>query len=132
MAKQLEEALKRPSPPPAPRPVVPHNDEVKPSEAEPQEPTGQAVNRPLGPAAPANDERGPDHGPDRGPERGPELDRIPAPPRPTMVEPSKPAPAPVPPAPAPAKDVSDPFSVEEIEAEFARLLGRPFDKAEKS
>jgi hypothetical protein len=27
--------------------------------------------------------------------------------------------------------VSDPFSVEEIEAEFARLLGRPFDQNDK-
>jgi hypothetical protein len=43
-------------------------------------------------------------------------------------------PAPAPPAePAPApraetKAAGNPFSVEEIEAEFARLLGRPLDK----
>ncbi|MDB5591842.1 MAG: hypothetical protein JWR86_2367, partial [Enterovirga sp.] len=33
-----------------------------------------------------------------------------------------------PPAPPPAK--ADPFSIEDIEAEFARLLGRPLDKKE--
>ena len=37
-----------------------------------------------------------------------------------------------PPAPPPAqpdaKSAGNPFSVEEIEAEFARLLGRPLDK----
>jgi len=43
---------------------------------------------------------------------------------------------PQPPAPAPAAEppkrvVDDPFSVEEIEAEFARLLGRPFDQNDK-
>jgi flagellar protein FliO/FliZ len=32
------------------------------------------------------------------------------------------------PAPETPARVSDPFSVEEIEAEFARLLGRPVEK----
>jgi hypothetical protein len=31
---------------------------------------------------------------------------------------------------APADPLNDPFSVEEIEAEFARLLGRPLDKGD--
>ncbi|MCJ2134832.1 hypothetical protein MKK69_12305 [Methylobacterium sp. J-026] len=40
-----------------------------------------------------------------------------------------PAPQPAPSAPKPdAKTSGNPFSVEEIEAEFARLLGRPLDK----
>jgi hypothetical protein len=42
----------------------------------------------------------------------------------------KAAPVPPPPSSAPpeAKSAGNPFSVEEIEAEFARLLGRPLDK----
>ncbi|WP_331298879.1 hypothetical protein [Methylobacterium oryzae] len=45
------------------------------------------------------------------------------------VEPPPPVPAPPPSAPTPdAKGSGNPFSVEEIEAEFARLLGRPLDK----
>jgi hypothetical protein len=32
------------------------------------------------------------------------------------------------PRPAKAGSAANPFSVEEIEAEFARLLGRPLDK----
>jgi hypothetical protein len=48
----------------------------------------------------------------------------------------RPAPEPEPPpppepAPAPGEQQSDPFSVEEIEAEFARLLGRPLDRGER-
>jgi hypothetical protein len=35
------------------------------------------------------------------------------------------------PPPPPAGAAHDPFSVEEIEAEFARLLGRPLDKPSK-
>jgi flagellar protein FliO/FliZ len=47
--------------------------------------------------------------------------------------PQKPAAPAAPPAPAPTerpdqKSAGNPFSVEEIEAEFARLLGRPLDK----
>ena len=73
----------------------------------------------------------------------------PAPPRPAearpaprpqppvqVVPPAPPAPAPAPvaavqspPAPAPRTEAGrDPFSIEDIEAEFARLLGRPLDK----
>ncbi len=54
------------------------------------------------------------------------------PPVPPRVEPVPPPPpkveTPAAPAPAPAKPAANPFSVEEIEAEFARLLGRPLDK----
>ncbi len=42
--------------------------------------------------------------------------------------PASPEAPPAPPAPAPARAAPDPFSVEDIEAEFARLLGRPTDK----
>ncbi|HEX8666635.1 MAG TPA: hypothetical protein VF744_21700 [Beijerinckiaceae bacterium] len=52
-------------------------------------------------------------------------------PEPAAAKPEpRPEPKPEPSAEAPAR-VSDPFSVEEIEAEFARLLGRPFDKNDK-
>ncbi|KQU26341.1 hypothetical protein ASG63_19710 [Methylobacterium sp. Leaf94] len=50
---------------------------------------------------------------------------------PAVIEsPPAAAPTPPPPAPAPAKAPAspNPFSVEEIEAEFARLLGRPLDR----
>jgi flagellar protein FliO/FliZ len=40
--------------------------------------------------------------------------------------------APPAPQPGPAEPQSDPFSVEEIEAEFARLLGRPIDRGERT
>lgn len=56
-----------------------------------------------------------------------------APPEPPARQAEPPAPAPKPgaepPAPAkPAPTSPNPFSVEEIEAEFARLLGRPLDR----
>jgi hypothetical protein len=49
----------------------------------------------------------------------------------TPPAPPPPAEPPAEPAPAPRpepKAAGNPFSVEEIEAEFARLLGRPLDK----
>jgi flagellar protein FliO/FliZ len=49
---------------------------------------------------------------------------VPAPP---VAEDPLPTP-PEPPVPAPAPTSPNPFSVEEIEAEFARLLGRPLDR----
>ena len=57
------------------------------------------------------------------------------PPRPA-VEAVRPAPSPLPPQqpePAAASKAKepDPFSVEEIEAEFARLLGRPLDPGKR-
>ena len=51
-----------------------------------------------------------------------DIDAAAPPPPPPKVE-TPPAPASAPPKPA-----ANPFSVEEIEAEFARLLGRPLDK----
>jgi len=55
----------------------------------------------------------------------------PAAPGPGSPPPAESAEGKSPAQPAPSR-VTDPFSVEEIEAEFARLLGRPFDKVEKS
>jgi hypothetical protein len=54
----------------------------------------------------------------------------------SVPEPEAPSPAPEPPAskpaaPAAADQQVDPFSVEEIEAEFARLLGRPLDRSDR-
>ena len=50
------------------------------------------------------------------------------PPKPEPAAPPAAPPPPKPATPAPAKSAANPFSVEEIEAEFARLLGRPLDK----
>jgi hypothetical protein len=110
MARQLEEALRRPSAPQgAPRPA---------QAARPPEPP-----RPAPPPAVAPQADAPDTA----------ALEPPAPPRPAPVQP--PAPRPVAPAPAPPPARSappgtvDPFSVDEIEAEFARLLGRSPDKS---
>jgi hypothetical protein len=149
MAKQLEEALKRPAgpvPPPAPpanvrtHPV--HEDVVDEDELlEPAEPE----HRPVEPDHAAFEEPG-DEGrtaPGRPPAEPvplrPAMDPV-RPPQPPPPPPAQPAPAPLPAQPAPpppaaeapasprpAAKAPDPFSVEEIEAEFARLLGRPLD-----
>lgn len=123
MAKQLEEALKRPAAPVPPPSMAPAavNDEDPGEEDDFLEPG------PIGEPLAAYEE---DHDEDllEEPEPAPQ----PEPPRP--VEPVRPAPSPLPPQPAEstAKDkTADPFSVEEIEAEFARLLGRPLDTSKK-
>jgi len=54
---------------------------------------------------------------------------VPAPP--AAAKKPEPAPPPAEPAAKPEQNAapkSDPFSIEDIEAEFARLLGRPLDK----
>jgi len=51
-------------------------------------------------------------------------------PEPEPANPKPPTPAPQA-LPGGATGQVDPFSVEEIEAEFARLLGRPFDQNDK-
>jgi hypothetical protein len=50
------------------------------------------------------------------------------------VRPPEPAPPPrpAPDAPSPPSPRPDPFSIEDIEAEFARLLGRPLDRKDKT
>jgi len=130
MAKQLEEALKRPAatvaPPPTPA-FAPHEDDAE------DEDDRVEVRREAHHDAPLDEEE------DRedlaeAPAAAPQ----PEPPRPA-VEPIRPAPSPLPPqqpesasAPAQAsRKEPDPFSVEEIEAEFARLLGRPLDSSRR-
>jgi flagellar protein FliO/FliZ len=51
--------------------------------------------------------------------------------RPAAQPEAPPAPPPEPPPPPAKEQQSDPFSVEEIEAEFARLLGRPLDRGDR-
>jgi flagellar protein FliO/FliZ len=120
MARQLEEALKRPIP------------AVKPAEARPPAPPEPAAVPPR-PAAPR-----PAPVPAAPRPAPPPLPRAAAPPMPAPAGEPAPPPAaepsvPAKPSPAPSPSrVNDPFSVEEIEAEFARLLGRPTDKNEKS
>ncbi|KLK90343.1 hypothetical protein AA309_26115 [Microvirga vignae] len=127
MAKQLEEALKRPAASVAPAPAPahePHEGDV--ADEDDLLETGHTKEAPVA----YRDEDHEDHE---------DLVEEPAPapqpePRPT-AEPVRPAPSPLPPqqpepAPAPQK-ASDPFSVEDIEAEFARLLGRPLDTGKK-
>jgi hypothetical protein len=157
MAKQLEEALKRPTAPakpPEPAPAPPPAPSP-PSPLSPPSPVRAAptpARPPAPPPAPAPAQ--PPSPRAAQPEPGPTPPVPPAapppPPRPAAPAPAvpngpaaaespapKPVPRPEPPAqkPEPAAEapprVSDPFSVEEIEAEFARLLGRPFDKNDK-
>ncbi|XYD09900.1 hypothetical protein R1A27_04945 [Methylobacterium sp. NMS12] len=122
MARQLQAALSRSSsavtPPPqaAPAPSVPEG--VDPLAA-------AMASVPVEPApAPADEPEAPPPPPPAiplPPPAMPKADSVPPPPAP---------PAPPPPAAPPpdAKGSGNPFSVEEIEAEFARLLGRPLDK----
>lgn len=133
MAKQLEEALKRPAqpvPPPsiAPAPVAieeePEREQIV-AHAELDEdellepPVAPETEEPASHAAPAAEKIEPRH-------PIPEPVRPAAPPHPAAPPPPAPA------QPAPVQKVSDPFSVEEIEAEFARLLGRPRSPDSKS
>ncbi|KAA2234841.1 hypothetical protein F0L46_22590 [Salinarimonas soli] len=89
----------------------------------------QAVRRPAPAGAPAPAAAAPP--PRMAPPRPPEPPRQ-APPVPRPVQPpeapARAAPPPPPPPPAPGPGKVDPFSVDEIEAEFARLLGRSPDK----
>ncbi|MCJ2071981.1 hypothetical protein MKK75_24795 [Methylobacterium sp. J-030] len=140
MARQLQAALSRPTsavtpaPSPAASPVpaeggdpvaaappapVTQAEPVPPSPA----PTIEAAVRPTAPVAPPFVQPAPPY-----PE-APRASHSPAPPAPKAL----PAFRPPPPEPSSAarsdaKSTGNPFSVEEIEAEFARLLGRPLDK----
>ncbi len=134
MARQLEEALKRPAAPapqpprPAPEPELAAAPLAPPPRpmpfpavprpvAEPPRPAAFSMPAPApAPVVPASVEHA-------------EAAAAPVPPpeRPAPV-----APSPAPAAPSQPKKIDDPFSVEEIEAEFARLLGRPLDKGDKS
>jgi flagellar protein FliO/FliZ len=159
MARQLEEALKRPPAPPTPTPnrvqpapedrrreeddllvppsrpaPGPRTGPVRPESARPEsarpEPVRPEPARPE-PAKPEPIRPEPVRPePPRPDQARPEPRRAepprPAPPPPQRVAPPPPAPPGAPPPSHPsARQVDDPFSVEEIEAEFARLLGRP-------
>ena len=163
MARQLEEALRRPSSAVAPaRPAAPAMSAPLVQEPVAQEPAMQelvvqepamqdpALHEPAvhEPAAQAPEPAPP---PPPPPEPEPQAEPAPlSPPEPPPPPPPEhvpevlppapepePAPEPPPPPPPPAEEpapaakpasVQNPFSVEEIEAEFARLLGRPLDK----
>jgi len=131
MAKQLEEALKRPlsggkaGPAPAPNgPVATADDRLsrpaptRIAHAAPAAATVSQVGRPPESPEPAAQKPGP----------------MPAPVTKMRPEPepanARPGPA-AEPAPSGAGEGGDPFSVEEIEAEFARLLGRPLDPRDR-
>lgn len=143
MARQLQAALARPASAVTPAPPALAPESVDPVAAlmaappppAPAPPTPAPVPpAPVPPAPPADPQPQPPT-----PEPPPAAVSLPEPvaPRPpSPVEPTPP-PAPIapPPRPAPAapprpepKAAGNPFSVEEIEAEFARLLGRPLDK----
>jgi hypothetical protein len=129
MAKQLEEALKRPAAPMPPPPAQPHASQAEDTADEDDllEP-----GRDQEPLRDFHEEEHEDFVEEPAPAPQPE------PPRPVM-EPARPAPSPLPPKPQPepaaatpaSQKATDPFSVEEIEAEFARLLGRPLDSGKK-
>lgn len=138
MARQLEEALARPAsavtPPPAARPRPEPESTPEPAAAEPHADASA-------PAEPAHRDEKPDealfearHPPEPAvaePAMAPAEAPVPAPEPPAQVAPARDLaaePRPAPPEPAPQKPAANPFSVEEIEAEFARLLGRPLDK----
>ncbi|MFC4175155.1 hypothetical protein ACFOYU_24340 [Microvirga sp. GCM10011540] len=151
MAKQLEEALKRPASPVAPpqaTPVPPvqpvtDNDDVV-DEDELLEPASEPQRNAAGPGRQDFQDDREDDDLTEAPEPAAEA----APLRPAMdpVRPAPPPPPPPPPraqpspppaansapaAPKPSEKTPDPFSVEEIEAEFARLLGRPLDSGKR-
>jgi flagellar protein FliO/FliZ len=122
MAQQLEDALRR-TPPAGQEPAhtPPPRDDQQPRRGA----NGNGRPEPV-PASPPP-----------APPRPAEVRPAPRPQAPVqVVPPAPPAPAPAPmaavqptPSPAPRTEAGrDPFSIEDIEAEFARLLGRPLDK----
>jgi flagellar protein FliO/FliZ len=138
MAKQLEEALKRPASP-VPPPVVAPPAPVTVASPTVYEDISDEEDAPLEPI-PAEEELVASYDEPAGEE---DLVEEPEAPAPAQAAPPvesvqaaplpAPAPAPLPPQakePASAK-AADPFSVEDIEAEFARLLGRPLDPNKK-
>ena len=139
MAKQLEEALKRPAIPVPPPPVSPIAPAPVATRAEPEDVRDdEEILEPT--PADAEHVAAFDKGRDEEdlaevPEAAPPTKPAPAPEPVRPVPPSPPVTAPLPPqakeAPAADQKPTDPFSVEDIEAEFARLLGRPLDPSKK-
>jgi flagellar protein FliO/FliZ len=139
MAKQLEEALKRPAIPVPPPPVSPMSPAPVAAPAEPEDVRDEEEILGLIPAD-ADHVAVFDKGRDEEdlaevPDAAPPAKPAPAPEPVRPVPPSPPVTAPLPPqakeAPAADQKPTDPFSVEDIEAEFARLLGRPLDPSKK-
>ncbi|WP_375459911.1 hypothetical protein [uncultured Enterovirga sp.] len=118
-----EPAPKLPAPPPPPSPPLPRVEPTPSPRPPAPTPIQAAPPQPTPPVPPA---------PSPAPPRPAPV----APPPPTPPPPPPPAPTPTPPPAAPPLAVAaapakpDPFSIEDIEAEFARLLGRPIDKKE--
>ncbi|WP_342109120.1 hypothetical protein [Methylobacterium sp. SI9] len=148
MARQLQAALARPSsavtpaPPPPASPAAPEDvDPVAAAMAsappvtspEPMPPppvVDRRADKPILPVAPAVEpdptlQEAPVHAPSPPPAPPAAAPEPKAPP--AFRPPAAPEPSP-PPSRSDAKAPGNPFSVEEIEAEFARLLGRPLDK----
>jgi hypothetical protein len=135
MARQLEAALRRPTPSAAATPSeqAPAAPAPKPPEPRREEPRREAP--PPGPPLRATVAPEPPRPAPAAPNPSASAPTAPTPPRPAPAPepPREPAaaaaPAAEPPPAAPATRNPDPFSVEDIEAEFARLLGRPSDKS---
>jgi hypothetical protein len=147
MARQLQAALSRPSSAVTPAPPPAHPPAPTP-EPEPVDPVAAMMASapappPASPSAPVPPAPPPSPLPVAQPEPPPVVPPVLKPPSPRAPAPvPPPAPPPAPPVPPPAeqpaepaparrpepKAAGNPFSVEEIEAEFARLLGRPLDK----
>ena len=127
MAKQLEEALKRPLPAGKSGPSPASNGSFSEAEERPVRAASSPgrASQPIPMTPPANPEPRP------RPVQTPSP--TPAPASVTRMRPNQPPPEAAnarsaPSSPPGGREGSDPFSVEEIEAEFARLLGRPPDR----
>jgi hypothetical protein len=146
MAKQLEEALKRPASPvsaPEAAPPAPASMASPAVYEDISDEEGSSPEPALAEPEPAEEEPVTSFDEPVEEEDLAEEPEAPAPAQPPMpaepvrIAPSPPAPpasAPLPPQakePASAQKAADPFSVEDIEAEFARLLGRPLDPSKK-
>lgn len=150
MARQLQAAIARPS-----SAVTPPPEAAEPPKAESLAAMMAAFDRRNDPAPVTARMPPPPVVPAPVPPIPQQAAPIPVPPPPPVVPPApapvvpppplprtppaaeRPLPPPIPPRPEPAapkpdpkaeKALANPFSVEEIEAEFARLLGRPLDK----
>ena len=138
MARQLEEALKRPSipVPPPPAPVAPVASPMVQEETKDEDDLPELAELSSADAEEIAAEETLEEE-DRAEETEVAVTAEPAP-APEPVRPASPPPPVSAPLPPQAKEASaaqqkptDPFSVEDIEAEFARLLGRPLDPGKK-
>ena len=138
MARQLEEALKRPSipVPPPPAPVAPVASPVVQEETKDEDELPELAELSSADVEEIAAEETLEEE-DRAEETEVAVTAEPAP-APEPVRPASPPPPVSAPLPPQAKEASaaqqkptDPFSVEDIEAEFARLLGRPLDPGKK-